>query len=63
MNCPRNLLDETPTSNQQKQRELLEILARDNGVTSDALSLGVVKDVASIGSSVVSAVHDLFSGK
>lgn len=51
------------TSNQQKKRELIEILARDTSDQSDALSLGVVKDVASIGSSVVSAVHSLFGGK
>lgn len=50
-------------SNQQTQREVMELLARDGGDQSDALSLGVVKDVASIGSSVVSAVHSLFSGK
>ena len=48
-------------SNSQKKRELIDILTRDD--QSDALSLGTVKDVASIGSSVISAVHDIFSGR
>lgn len=49
-------------SNQQTQRDVLELLVRDGGDQSDALSLGTIKDVASIGSSVISAVHNLFSG-
>lgn len=48
-------------SNQQKQRDIIELLTRDDSEDdSGAISLSAIKDIASIGSSVASAIGSLF---
>lgn len=54
---------DTACRNQNKQRELIEILTRDDGDDSGAISLSAIKDIASIGSSVASAIGSLFHSK